>query len=98
MFQFFVLKHTREDPSVYLLIYPYPSIHPLFIPEGGCHRHVDEHRGGESLSGALRDHIWHALHCEVGHGLQPVNGHVEMLCEGADMVHGRHLKEMPQNQ
>lgn len=74
------------------------SIPPLFIPEGGGHRHVDEHRSGQSLSGALRDYIWHSLYCEVSHGLQSVHGHIEILCEGADVVHGHHLEEMPQDQ
>ena len=69
-----------------LSIYP-----PLHVPEGGGHRHVHEHRSGESLSGALWDHIWNALHREAGHGLQAVHCHVEVLREGADMIHGRHL-------
>lgn len=72
----------------------YPPFPALFIPKGGGHRHVDEHRGGERLSGALRDHIWHALYCEVGHGLQPVHGHIEVLRQHADVVHGRHLEEI----
>lgn len=71
-----------------LSLYP-----PLLIPEGGGHRRVDEHRSGEGLSGALWDHIWHTPHSEVGHGLQAVHCHVEMLCEGADMIHGRHLED-----
>lgn len=65
----------------------------LFIPDGGRDRHVDEHRRGERLGGALRDHVRYTLHCEVRHGLQPGHSHVEILRQGADVVHGRHLEE-----
>lgn len=74
----------------HLSLSPQPS---LFIPDGGRDRHVDEHRRGERLGGALRDHVRYTLYCEVCHGLQPVHSHIEILREGADVVHGRHLEE-----
>lgn len=65
----------------------------LFLPDGGRDSHVDEHRCGERLGGALRDHVWYPLYCEVCHGLQPVHSHIEILCEGANVVHGCHLED-----
>lgn len=72
---------------------PSPDIIPTFIPEGGSHRHVHDHRGSESLGGALSDHIRHTRYGQVAHGLHLVHCHVEMLCEGTDMIHGRHLED-----
>lgn len=90
-----MMTSTFDNTVTSLISQRHKSI--TFVPEGSGHRHVDEHGGGESLLGALRDDIWHPLHCKVGHGLQPVHGHVEILGQGADVVHGRHLQDkMPQ--
>lgn len=75
------VRNTSLRTSAVLTVMP-----GCFLPECGCHSHVHKHRSSESLVGALRNHVGHTRDREVGHGLQPVHGDVEVLCEGADVV------------